>query len=169
MTLDQANTTSTMVYGDNSSKTFFGRPNNNVMTPNVPSSPLLTYSYMNSPSQNNGSFKTNDNNTTGNLPQLSLSLMELSLNPESNNLHHHDNVISTSTSPNKLPYQNNNSMQQPQHQQPQQPTHQQSLSMDSNVYQRDLSPRFDIPFARQRGNSSGFPPIGGHLTSKFLF
>ena len=161
MTLDhQANTTSTMVYGDNNSnKTFFGRPNNTMMNQNVPSSPLLTYSYLNSNNSmhnnnpNNGSFKGGD--SLDHIPQLSMSLMELSLNQDNNNLHHD---ISTSTSPNKLPFNNNI-----------QPTHQQSLSLDSNgSHQRDLSPRFDVPFAaRQRGNSSGFPPIGGHLTSKY--
>ncbi|KAF0978943.1 hypothetical protein FDP41_002013 [Naegleria fowleri] len=114
---------------------FGNRPS--LMEQTVPTSPLLTYSFLNSPTHA-GSPLLGD---TKDIPQLSLSMMNMSLNSS-------DSLISTSTSPSKLPFGNG--------------THQQSLSLDSDhIRQRDFT--FDGSFSRQRGNSNGFPPIGGHL------
>ena len=182
MTLDQQHYSSTvpsMMYNSNSDNG--GTLNNSMINSNqrlsnnrnvvngqtnVQSSPLLTYSYLQQQqnafegNNGNGGVKMNDQMV---MPQLSLSLLNLSLNGDQ------ESLISTSTSPGKVSFGNHLVQPPSPHNHHH---HHQSLSLDSSMvspHQRDLSSRFDAPFAnsRQRGNSNGFPPIGGHLTSKY--
>ncbi|KAL9651719.1 hypothetical protein ABK040_009333 [Willaertia magna] len=156
------------------------------MTLNQSSSEQQTSKEDNTMSSTNTLLSTN-NISTGNvtannhhsmmnetIPQLSLSILNISLRDHNNNDHHHHVNISTSTSPNKhIPSTLNNNM-----------FHSNSNNVNNNTennnnigrmnnnqeqpkqpHQLELSPRFDAPYTRPRGNSNGLPPIGNSINN----